>query len=226
LAPSPDKKDIALSARQQGNDLTTLPTTGKGMETTMYKKQMILQRIACYLVLGAAALVFIYSLGLVTDLYDNNFSFYAQSTKNPMVAGTEVYYNIQEFNRALTGAGLVLILCALSQFVVRNHARRKYYIANYITVGVNAVAAIGVSVWALSNIFQYKAKYLQVDFETLAAKAEQFGFEWYISTFWFDAAAVVFGLLLVAMAVNVINLLLKISVMKAEQKLIAEGKEA
>lgn len=191
----------------------------------MYRKQMILQRIACYLVLGAAALAFIYSLGLVTDLYDNQFSFYAQSMKNPMVEGTQIYYNIQDFNRALTGAGLVLILLALSQFVTQNHARRKYYIANYITVGVNAVAAVAVSVWALSNIFSYKAQYLQVDFDMLAQKAEQFGFDWYISTFWFDISLVVFGLLLVAMVVNVVNLFWKKSLMKAEQKLIEEGKE-
>ena len=187
---------------------------------------MILQRIACFLVLGAAALVFIYSLGLVTDMYDNQFSFYAQNVKRPMVAGTEVYYNIQGFNQSLTGAGLVLILLALSQFVTQNHARRKYYIANYISVGVNTVAAIGISVWALSNIFSYKAQYLQIDFETLAAKAEQYGFEWYISTFWFDIAIPVFAILLIATGINVTNLFWKKSLMKAEKQLIADGKEA
>ncbi|MBE5951116.1 MAG: hypothetical protein E7260_05905 [Lachnospiraceae bacterium] len=192
----------------------------------MYKKQMILQRIACYLVLGVAALVFIYSLGLVTDLYDNNFNFYAQNLKRPKVAGTEVYYYIQDFNRALTGSGLVLILLALSQFVAQNHARRRYYIANYITVGANTVAALGISVWALINIFSYKAQYVSIDFDALAAEAEKYGFTWYYSTFWFDIAIAVFALLLVATFVNVVNLFLKRSLMKAEQQLIKEGREA
>lgn len=191
----------------------------------MYKRQMILQRIASYLMLGAAALVFIYSLGLVTDLYDNNFSFYAQNLKRPKVAGTEIYYYIQDFNRALTGSGIVLILLALAQFVVQNHARRKYYIANYITVGVNAVAAVGVSVWALSNIFSYKAQYLQIDFDELAAEAAKYSFDWYISTFWFDISIFVFAILLIAVVVNVVNAFWKRSLMKAEQKLIEEGKE-
>jgi len=204
----------------------TLPTRGKGMERAMYKKQMILQRIACYLVLGVAALVFIYSLGLVTDLYDNNFNFYAQNLKRPKVAGTEVYYYIQDFNRALTGSGLVLILLALSQFVAQNHARRRYYIANYITVGANTVAALGISVWALINIFSYKAQYVSIDFDALAAEAEKYGFTWYYSTFWFDIAIAVFALLLVATFVNVVNLFLKRSLMKAEQQLIKEGREA
>ena len=191
----------------------------------MYKKQMILQRIVCFLVLGAAALVFIYSLGLVTDLYDNNFNFYAQNLKRPKVAGTEVYYYIQDFNRALTGSGLVLILLALSQFVTQNHARRRYYIANYITVGVNTVAAIGVSVWALINIFSYKAQYLMVDFEALETEAAKYGFEWYYSTFWFDIAVAVFAIVLIGAAANVANLFLKRALMKEEQQLIAEGRE-
>jgi len=195
------------------------------METTMYRKQMILQRIACYLVLGAAALAFIYSLGLVTDLYDNQFSFYAQSMKHPMVEGTQIYYNIQDFNRALTGAGLVLILLALSQFVAQNHVRRKYYIANYITVGFNAVAAVAVSVWALSNIFSYKAQYLQINFEELKEYAEMFGFGYTDSLFWFDVCPYIFGFLLVIAALNVINLIWKVSLMSAEKKLLAAGKE-
>lgn len=191
----------------------------------MYKKQMILQRVVCYLMLAAAALVFIYSLGLVTDMYDAQFAFYAQNIKRPTVAGTEVYYNIQGFNQRLTAAGIVLILLAVSQFVMQNHTRRKYYIANYITVGANTVATVGISVWALINIFSYRAQYLQVDLEALAAKAEQFGFDWYISTFWFDISVVVFSILLVATVVNVVNLLWKKSLMKAEQQLIEENKE-
>ena len=141
------------------------------------------------------------------------------------MAGTEVYYYIQDFNRALTSSGLVLILLALSQFVTQNHARRKYYIANYITVGANTVAALGVSVWALINIFSYKAQYLKVDFEALAAEAEKYGFEWYYSTFWFDIAVVVFAVVFVAAIVNVANLFLKRALMNEEQQLIQEGRE-
>ena len=199
----------------------------------MYKKQMTLQRIVCFALLIAAALVFVYSLGLMTDLYDNKLNYYAEDyylydedPANLMVLGSEIYYDMQEFNRNLTKAGIVLILLAAAQFVFQNHTRRKYYIANYITVGVNTVASVAISVWALSNIFSYKAQYLQVDFETLATKAEQYGFEWYISTFWFDIAIPVFAILLVATVINVVNLFWKKSLMKAEQKLIEEGKEA
>jgi len=118
----------------------------------MYKKQMILQRIVCYAMLIAAALVFVYSLGIMTDMYDSKFAYYAEDIENPMVAGTEIYYIMQDFNKSLTTAGIMLILLAVTQLVFQNHNRRKYYIANYITVGANTIAVVGVSVWALNNI--------------------------------------------------------------------------
>ncbi|MBE5888800.1 MAG: hypothetical protein E7283_08245 [Lachnospiraceae bacterium] len=191
----------------------------------MYKKQMILQRIVCYAMLIAAALVFVYSLGIMTDMYDSKFAYYAEDIENPMVAGTEIYYIMQDFNKSLTTAGIMLILLAVTQLVFQNHNRRKYYIANYITVGANTIAVVGVSVWALNNIFTYREMYLQVDFEALAQRAELMKFYWTDSTFWFDISRVVFGVLLVTTVLNVLNLVFKIVVMSAEKKLIAEGKE-
>lgn len=199
----------------------------------MYKKQMILQRIVCYALLVAAALTFVYSLGLMTDLYENKLNYYAEDyylynedPANLLVQGSEIYYDMQEFNRNLTMAGIVLILLAAAQFVFQNHNRRKYYIANYITVGVNTVAAVFASVWALDNIFTYRERYVTtLDFETMKTWSEIFKFAYTESTFWFDISKLVFGLLLAAAAVNVLNLVWKIVLMNAEKKLINTGKE-
>lgn len=191
----------------------------------MYKKQMTLQRIVCFAALAAGALVFLYSLGLMTDLYDNAFYYYAEDIANPMVAGSEIYYHMQGFNQNLTTAGIALILLACAQFVAQNHARRKYYIANYITIAVNTVASVAVSVWGLLNVMSYRAQYLTIDFETLETYSQLFGFSFTDSTFWFDVAWVVFGLLIVSAAVNVYNLILKRNVMASEKKLLEESKE-
>ena len=195
------------------------------METDMYKKQMILQRIVCYALLIAAALVFVYSLGIMTDMYASKFAYYAEDIENPKVAGTELYYYMQDFNKSFTGVGIGLILLAVSQFLFQNHARRKYYIANYITVVANTVAAVAASVWALNNIFTYRAQYLLVDFEAMKERAEVMGFEYTDSTFWFDVSTYVFGFLLVVTVLNVANLVFKVVLMNAEKKLIQEGKE-
>ena len=201
----------------------------------MYKKQMTLQRIVCYAVLIAAALVFVYSLGLVTDLYENNFNYYAEEyylsdyqedPANLLVPGSEIFYDIQQFNRDLTMAGIILILLAVTQFVFQNHNRRKYYIANYITVGVNTVAAVVASKWALDNIFIYRERYVtKVDKAQLEFWAGLLGHSWTESTFWFDASKVVFGILLVATVFNVLNTVWKIMLMNSEKKLVKAGKE-
>ena len=74
---------------------------GEEMETDMYKKQMILQRIVCYVMLIAAALVFVYSLGIMTDMYDSKFAYYAEDIENPMVAGTKAVKAQEELTRYL-----------------------------------------------------------------------------------------------------------------------------
>lgn len=192
----------------------------------MYKKQMILQRIVCYVVLIAAALVFVYSLGLMTDLYENGLKYYAENYNNPKVAGSEIYYDMQGFNRALTWAGIVLILLAAAQMLFQNHVRRKYYIANYVTVGLNTAAALFVAVWGFIKVLTYKNQYLtNLDFEELKVMADIYKFSASDSTFWFDICFVVFGVLLIAAALNVFNMLWKKSLMKAEQELIGTGKE-
>ena len=199
----------------------------------MYKKQMSLQRSVCYLVLAAATLVFAYSLGILTDLYENNLNYYAENyyrngadPATLMVKGSEIYYDMQGFNRDLTMAGIVMILLAASQFVFQNHNRRRYYIANYITVGVNTVAAVYYSYWALSNIFTYKERYITtLDFEALKKWNEMLKFSYTESTFWFDASTYVFGIVLVAAVLNVLNTVWKIIVMNGEKKLVKAGKE-
>ncbi len=195
----------------------------------MYKKQMILQHITSFLLLVAAVLVFVYSLGIITDLYDSLYlvSSYKE-TSSMYVEGSYVYLNMQEFNRQLTTAGIILILTAVALFVFRSHDRRKYYVANYITIAVNAVANVAVSVWALINVFKYKAEFLLVDFEKLKEISLLLpdSVTYTESTFWFDISIFVFGVVFAATLLSIINLVWKTVLMNAEKKLINEGKEA
>ena len=69
----------------------------------MYKTQMKLQKILCLLAIFASALVFIYSLGIMTDLYDSLY-FTMMDPTNPddtWVPGSQIYYNMQPFNKEL-----------------------------------------------------------------------------------------------------------------------------
>ena len=193
----------------------------------MYKKQMTLQRITSFLLLAAAVLVFVYSLGIMTDLYDSLYlvSSYKETHRN-YVEGSYVYRNMQPFNQQLTTAGIILILSAVSLFIFRSNDRRKYYIANYITIGVNAILNIGVSIWALINVIAYRAEFLLVDFEKLAKVASLYNISYTESTFWFDAVWFVAAFVILVTALSIFNLVFKIVLMRAEKKLLEEGKEA
>ena len=198
------------------------------MDITMYRKQMKFQKLICFLLLVASALVFVYSLGLSTDLHD--------SLKNTMrddydhhitdVYGAWIYYDIQPFNHNLTTAAIILILVSVVLFVFNNHSRRKYYLANYITTGLSSAANIGISVWAIINIMSFREQYVTtVDFEALKIYCEEWNSYYTDSTFWFDISFVVFGILIVFTALNIFNAIWKFKLMKEEARLIEEGLE-
>ena len=188
----------------------------------MYKKQMIVQKIVCYVVLAAAALVFIYSLGLVTDLHYNNFAYYAEDPEYPVFKGAEIYNEIQPFNKQLTTMGIILILSSLLIFVFGSHKRRKYYIGNYIAIGVNAVLSIGTSIWGIVNVIKYKAMYYEIDFEALKKWQELLKKPCDISDFWFNVGFYVFAFAILVSILSVLSLVFKLLVMRSERQLLEE----
>lgn len=194
----------------------------------MYKRQLSLQRILCLVAIGVSAVVFVYSLGIMTDLYDALY----MTMRNPndltqtSVPGSFVYYEMQGFNQSLLLAGIGMILLAVLLFITNTHNRRRYYIGNYIATGLYVIAAFGVSIWAHTQIEFYKAKFLQIDFAALKEHAEMWKTLYTESTFWFDVHYFVFALLITVAVLLVVNLIWKISLMKQEAALLAQGKTA
>ena len=194
----------------------------------MYKKQLTLQKILCFLAIISSAIVFLYSLGIMTDLYDTLYS----TMRNPAdltqtdVPGSIVYYNMQAFNAYFLKCAIVLLLLACLLFITNTHIRRKYYIGNYLAIGVFAAANVYVAVEADSYLELFQARFLQVDFEALRAHAELWKTAYTESTFWFDAHYAVFALSLLVSLGLVACAVWKIRLMKEEAQLIAKGKEA
>ena len=186
---------------------------------------MLAQRIICFALLVAAALIFVYSLGIVTDLHYNRFDYYSQDPEYPMFEGAEIYREIQPFNKQLTTAGIVLILSAVLLFVFNTHKRRKYYIGNYVTIGLNAVLTIGISIFGIVNVAKYRAQFLKIDFETLEMMQNALKKPYSISTFWFDIGFYVFAFAILAALFGIANLAFKIYVMHKEKTLLSESEE-
>ncbi len=192
----------------------------------MYKKQMTLQKIVCLLAIFASALVFIYSLGIMTDLYDSLYDTMRdpKDLTKTTVEGSIVYYDMQGFNNSFLKAGLGLILLSCLLFLTNTHIRRKYYIGNYTATALQVAANVATAVWAHGQIEMYKAQFLQIDFEALAKHAKRWKTLYTESTFWFDVHYAVFAVLLAVSVLLIANALWKVSLMKNEKALIEAGK--
>lgn len=195
----------------------------------MYKKQLRFQKIVCLLAIIAAAICFVYSLGIITDIFDSLKS----TMRNPndlydtKVPGSIIYYDMQEFNRQFVNmsVGMIIVSCLL--FLTNTQVRRKYYIGNYVAIGVYSLCAIALSVWSHIQIEAFKVQFLTtVDFEALKEYAEKWNTLYTDSTLLLDLHYFTDGLLVLVTVLLIVNTVWKIRLMRAEDKLIREGKEA
>ena len=110
----------------------------------MYKKQVAFQKIVCFAALIAGALFFIYSLGIMTDLYDTLYSMIPNPNKldSAKVSGARIYYDMQPFNRTLLRASIGMIVLACLLFITNTHSRRKYYTGNAAATFITAAAEL------------------------------------------------------------------------------------
>ncbi len=188
----------------------------------MYKKQMTFQRVVCLLCIIASAVAFLYALGMMTDLYDMLYTMIPdpEELDNAKVAGARIYYDMQDFNHTLLKVSIGLILLSCLLFITNTHSRRKYYIANHVTVGLYSAAGIAAAVWTHFQVAAYKTQYLTtVDFANLERRLSRAG-TFTDSTFWFDIHWFVGILLLVTVGLLIYNSIWKMNLMKGEAELL------
>lgn len=195
----------------------------------MYKKQLRFQKFACLFAIIAAAISFIYSLGIMTDIYDSLYS----TMRNPndltqtSVPGSIIYYDMQGFNKTFLYLSIGLILAAAFLFVSNTNVRRKYYIGNYIATAIYSVATLGVTIWSHVQISAFKVQYLTtVDFEALREYADLWDTLYTDSTFWLDLHYFVGAIAIASVAALVGNAIWKVQMMRGEEALLKSGKEA
>lgn len=194
----------------------------------MYRKQLTWQKILCFAALVVSAIVFLYALGLMTDLYDSLYSTmpYPDDPDVTDVPGSQVYYHMQPYNKQLLSVSILMILLSCLLFITSTHSRRRYYVGNVVSSALWTVAGVAASIWAHGQSELYKAEFLQIDFEELQFFSELWETPYIDSTFWFDAHYAVFALVVLVGILLIVNLCWKFSLMNAEKRLIEEGKKA
>ena len=202
----------------------------------MYKNQMKVQKILCLLAVIVAVVLFLYALGIMTDLYDTLYTTlrirveegeaggYSLNVTERSVTGAKVYTNMQPLNQWLVTASIVYILLAVLLFVTNTNVRRRYYIGNYASIGLFTVASIYIAAYAHPYIEAFKGKWLEVDFEALKEYSETYSSTYTESTLWFDLHYVVFALMIITALLLVANAVWKVMLMKEEAKLVEAGK--
>lgn len=194
----------------------------------MYKKQVTFQRVVCMISLIAGVLFFIYSLGMMTDLFDMLYTMIPdpEDLDSAKVEGARIYYDMQPFNRTLLRCSIGLILLACLLFLTNTHTRRKYYIGNYAATGLNAAAFCAMAVWCHIQVTAFRATYLAtVDFEMLQKRLKSRG-TFTDSTFWFDIHYLVCAAALIAAVLLIVNVIWKKRLMRGEQELLQSSGKA
>lgn len=197
----------------------------------MYKKQLRFQKAVCLLCIIAAAVCFVYSLGVITDIYDSLYST-MWDPDDPMdseVAGSHIYYDMQPFNKQFVKVGIGMILTAVLLYLTNTNARRKYYVGNYVSVGIYSAAVLAACAWFHQNISAFKVQYqTTVDFEALKEFSEMWNtpYRGPEDTFMLDLHYAVMGLCILAVVLLLANFVWKIILMRSERKLVQAGKEA
>jgi len=189
------------------------------------KAQMKFQKIVCLVCLLASVLAFVYGLGICTDL--QSFLYYlSKENGKPQVAGANIYYDIQPFNRQFVNGAIVSILISVTLFITMTNKRRKYYISNFVSGIAVVVYNIYFFIKNIPTCMAFRTQYTTtVDWEKAAYYAEIYSLTYTDSTFWFDAIYIAFAVMMVALALLVANFIWKILLVKHENKLLSLNKE-
>jgi hypothetical protein len=194
----------------------------------MYKKQLKIQKYICMLCVIAAAVTFIYALGMITDIHDALIS----TMRNPLkptqtkVEGSWIYYDMQPFNKQFVNMSILPILLACFLFITNTNTRRKYYFTNYLAVGAYSAATLYVGFWAHPQIEAFAVQYMTtINFEQLEEYAEFMGTPYLDNTNMLDLHRWVLVFAVLSVAALVGNMIWKIILMRKEKKLLAAGEE-
>ncbi len=137
--------------------------------------------------------------------------------------GMRLYNRSQSFSDTFLILGIVLLLTVVLMMIMGCHKRRKYYITNYVAIGIFVVYAIVFAILLVVNVSGVSSALNAIDLEEAEQAykdANNYYGEWNDSTWMLTLGYVYMGVLLVNVAAVVLNLVLKIKLMQGEKALL------
>ena len=182
----------------------------------MFKPQMKFQKTLFIVLLILSGVVFVFSLGIMTDMY----GLYQTQTLGG-IPGSKIFYDMQSYNHYMVLIAIALILISALPFIFASNKRRKYYKGNTVTSFIQAGAFVLAAVYMVINSLKYRAQFLKtVDFALYKEMATTMNFVYSESTFFFDAGLVIAVLLVAGAAAIIYNLNWKNKLVKQEEAIL------
>ena len=137
-----------------------------------------------------------------------------------------IYEASQSVSSLLLILGIVMILCVVLNYISATNRRRKYYITNYITIGVVVAYALALAIVIIVCILKCQAAISEakLDLMQLVYDGTYFNDKFNANNTWTFPVGYALSGLLVLMAVGyILNLVWKIKLMQGEKKLLESG---
>lgn len=199
---------------------------GNEMKTQM-RFQKILMLVS--LIIGALSIVYalIFCSGTfmqIAQIRDND-----SDTASPRATGAKaIYESTQAFSDLFLILGIVLVVVAVVLYIAACQKRRKYYVTNYVAIGIAVAYQLVYAILLLINLVNVQGVYDGVDLVNCKFWYEDsflepsFG-KWSTNTWTISLGYAMAALVIVDMVALILNLVWKIKLMQGEKKLLQSG---
>ena len=188
------------------------------------KTQMRFQKILTLVSLIIAAFSVVYALIFCSDIM---LQISAILDEVPATAGAQTLFDkSQAFSDLFLVLGIILIVAVVLLYITACQKRRKYYVTNYVAIGVVLAYQLVYIILLVVNLVDVQSAFNALDFEmcknAYAITLDSLG-KWSESSWMISLGYAYVAILGVNMVALVLNLVWKIKLMKGEKKLLESG---
>lgn len=175
-----------------------------------------------------AALSAVYALmfcsGTLFQIHQNSVLYNSKTGIETVKGIKDLYDASQSASDLLLILGIVMILVIALNYVTGTQNRRKYYVTNYVSIGIAIAYSLVLAIIIIVMVANCQSLINKVDWK---AAEDEFEYmipgEWKYTTWTLPVGYVIAVLLLLVTGGFVANLVWKIKLMQGEKKLLESG---
>lgn len=194
------------------------------------KTQMRFQKIFMLVSMIVAALCVVFALifcsGTLFQLHQNNILYNPRDNTEavPGAGVKDAYLASQSVSNIVLILGIVLIVIMALNYMMGTAKRRKYYVTNYVAIGVTVAFQLVVAIVIVVLVLKCQNCLNSLDLVACETRFERrLPGAWHYSDWTIPVGYAMSGILIVNALGFVLNLVWKIKLMQGEKKLLESG---